>query len=97
MWIFACPLPDRACLHAREGGNGWRNRIGEEGVEWLLTQTIEAGRKFGAIDDASLKRVAVDATVMEKAIAHPGDARLAPRLALQGWPPCPRQAGPPHA
>ena len=23
----------------------WRNRIGEEGVEWLLTQTIEAGRK----------------------------------------------------
>ena len=44
----------------------WRNRIGEEGVEWLLTQTINAGLKSGAIDDNSLKRVAVDTTVMEK-------------------------------
>jgi hypothetical protein len=25
----------------------WRKRIGEEGVEWLLTKTIEAGRKSG--------------------------------------------------
>ena len=38
----------------------WRKRIGEEGVEWLLTQTIQAGRKSGAIDEGSLKRVAVD-------------------------------------
>ena len=43
----------------------WRKRIGEEGVEWLLTKTIEAGRSSGTIDDASLKRVAVDTTVME--------------------------------
>ncbi len=61
----------------------WRNRIGEEGVEWLLTQTIEAGRKSGAIDDASLKRVAVDTTVMEKNIAHPTDARLYERARAQ--------------
>ena len=54
----------------------WRGRIGEEGVEWLLTQTIRAGRKSGAIDDDSVKRVAVDTTVMEKNIAHPTDARL---------------------
>ena len=54
----------------------WRQRIGEEGVEWLLTQTIEAGRKSGAIDAGSLKRVAVDTTVMEKNIAYPTDARL---------------------
>ena len=54
----------------------WRKRIGEEGVEWLLTQTIEAGRKSGAIDESSVKRVAVDTTVMEKAIAYPTDARL---------------------
>jgi len=115
----------------------WRNRIGEEGVEWLLTQreeelerprwgvslTNEAGRRSGAIDDASLQRVAVDTTVMEKAIAHPTDARLyerarvrlvvlaqeagmelrqsyarlAPRLAMQGRPPCPCQTVPPPA
>ncbi|CAN1518459.1 Transposase, IS4-like [Paracoccaceae bacterium] len=54
----------------------WRGRIGEEGVEWLLTQTIRAGQKSGAIDDDSARRVAVDTTVMEKAIAHPTDSRL---------------------
>lgn len=54
----------------------WRKRIGEEGVEWLLTQSIAAGRTSGAIDEDSVKRVAVDTTVMEKNIAHPTDARL---------------------
>jgi transposase, IS5 family len=54
----------------------WRGRIGEEGVEWLLTKTIEAGRDSGAIDQRSLEVVIVDTTVMEKAIAHPTDARL---------------------
>lgn len=54
----------------------WRGRIGEEGVEWLLTQTIRAGQKAGAIDDDSIKHLAVDTTVMEKNIAHPTDARL---------------------
>ena len=61
----------------------WRNRIGEEGVEWLLTQTINAGLKSGAIDGDSLKRVAVDTTVMEKNIAHPTDARLFDRARAQ--------------
>ena len=68
----------------------WRKRIGEEGVEWLLTKTIEAGRASGAVDDDSLKRVAVDsepdketsrgvvspANVMEKTVAHPTESRL---------------------
>lgn len=61
----------------------WRGRIGEEGVEWLLTQTIRAGQKSGAIDDDSVKRVAVDTTVMEKNIAHPTDARLYERAREQ--------------
>jgi IS5 family transposase len=54
----------------------WRGRIGEEGVEWLLTQTIRAGQKSGAINEDSTRRVAVDTTVMEKTIACPTDARL---------------------
>lgn len=54
----------------------WRKRIGEEGVEWLLTKTIEAGRDAGVISDRSVEAVIVDTTVMEKAIAHPTDARL---------------------
>jgi len=54
----------------------WRRRIGEEGVEWLLTKTIEAGRDAGLIDERSAEQVIVDTTVMEKDIAHPTDARL---------------------
>jgi IS5 family transposase len=54
----------------------WRKRIGEEGVEWLLTKTIEAGRDADVIDARSTRDVIVDTTVMEKAIAHPTDARL---------------------
>jgi hypothetical protein len=54
----------------------WRRRIGEEGVEWLLTKTIAAGRAAGALTERSLSRVVVDTTVMEKAIAHPTDSRL---------------------
>ena len=61
----------------------WRQRIGEEGVEWMLTQTILAGQKAGALDAGSLKRVAVDTTVMEKNIAHPTDARLYERARAQ--------------
>jgi len=29
----------------------WRNRIGEEGVEWLLTETIRAGQRAGTVQD----------------------------------------------
>lgn len=61
----------------------WRKRIGEEGVEWMLTQTIQAGQKSGVIDEGSARRVAVDTTVMEKNIAHPTDARLYERAREQ--------------
>jgi IS5 family transposase len=61
----------------------WRKRIGEEGVEWLLTKTIEAGHASGAVAERSLEQVAVDTTVMEKAIAHPTDSRLVERARAQ--------------
>ena len=61
----------------------WRKRIGEEGVEWLLTKTIEAGRKSGTVAEQSLDEVAVDTTVMEKTIAHPTDSRLVERARAQ--------------
>lgn len=34
----------------------WRGRIGEEGVEWMLTQTIQAGQKAGTIIEGSVRR-----------------------------------------
>jgi IS5 family transposase len=57
----------------------WRRRIGEEGVETLLKITIEAARRGGFMNKASLERVIVDTTVMLKAIAHPTDSRLLER------------------
>ncbi|KMK67223.1 Transposase domain (DUF772) [Puniceibacterium sp. IMCC21224] len=66
----------------------WRDRIGEEGAEWLLTKTIQAGRSVGIIDDDSLARVSVDTTVMEKNIAYPTPSRQHPADAPAGqWTP----------
>jgi len=57
----------------------WRKRLGEAGVEELLAETIEAAKRAKVIKSASLKRVIVDTTVMEKAVAHPTDSRLLER------------------
>ena len=57
----------------------WRQRIGEEGVEWLLTETIEAARRGEVVKRQSFDRVIVDSTVMEKAVAYPTDSRLLER------------------
>ena len=61
----------------------WRKRIGEAGVEWLLTQTIEAARASGTISAASLSTIVVDTTVQPKAIAFPTDSRLLNRARAQ--------------
>ncbi|XHO06960.1 hypothetical protein ACEQUB_p00206 (plasmid) [Ralstonia syzygii] len=57
----------------------WRRRLGEAGVEELLAETIEAAKRASVIKPSSVKRVIVDTTVMEKAIAHPTDSRLLER------------------
>ncbi len=54
----------------------WRKRLGEEGCEWLLAGTINAGLLSGAIKKTSLKRVVVDTTVQEKNITFPTDSQL---------------------
>jgi IS5 family transposase len=54
----------------------WRKRIGEEGIEWLLTQTIKAAESVGVVKRQSYDKVIVDSTVQEKAIAHPTDSKL---------------------
>jgi len=57
----------------------WRKRIGEEGVETLLAASIDAARRGGVIEKASVQQVIVDTTIMPKAIAHPTDSRLLDR------------------
>lgn len=44
----------------------WSGRIGEEGVERLMTQPIPAGQKSDVISEDSLKRVAVETTMMKR-------------------------------
>lgn len=54
----------------------WRNRIGEEGLEWMLTQTIKAAESTKVVKPQSYQKVIVDSTVQEKAIVHPTDSKL---------------------
>jgi IS5 family transposase len=54
----------------------WRRRLGTAGVEKLLTETLSTAKREGALGEREIKRVNVDTTVQEKAIAFPTDARL---------------------
>jgi len=54
----------------------WRQRIGEEGAELLLAQTVAVAKQQGVLKRQSLERVSVDTTVQEKAVTYPTDAKL---------------------
>jgi IS5 family transposase len=54
----------------------WRKRIGPGGMAQLLAETIAAAQRQQALKPSELRRVNVDTTVQEKAIAFPTDARL---------------------
>ena len=54
----------------------WRQRVGVEGSEKLLKASLAAAQREAALTEAEIKRVNVDTTVQEKAIAFPTDARL---------------------
>jgi IS5 family transposase len=54
----------------------WRKKIGEQGAEKLLAESIAAGLRTQTIKPASLVQVNVDTTVQEKALDFPTDACL---------------------
>lgn len=54
----------------------WRKRLGVEGIEKILQETITTGLSTNVIEKKDLQDVIADTTVMEKAIAHPTDSRL---------------------
>jgi len=54
----------------------WRQRLGDAGMESLLGATIDAAIESKAVKSRDLKRVTVDTTVQEKAIAFPTDSKL---------------------
>lgn len=60
----------------------WRNRIGIEGVEKLLSETINTAKREGLLPEKLCRRVNVDTTVQEKAITFPTDAKLFYRMRI---------------
>ena len=54
----------------------WRKRVGADGIEKLLKETIDVARRSGQLKDIDFERVNVDTTVQEKAISFPTDSRL---------------------
>ncbi len=54
----------------------WRVRLGEEGVEKILGQTIVTALKTETVAPQDLKGVISDTTVMEKNITFPTDTKL---------------------
>lgn len=58
----------------------WRKRLGEEGMEWLLTMVLEGAVELGAVKRENLSHLCVDSTVMEKNIAFPTDSALLEKL-----------------
>lgn len=58
----------------------WRKRLGEQGMEWLLTSVLESALSSGALKRESLSHLSVDSTVMEKHIAHPTDSALLEKI-----------------
>ena len=58
----------------------WRKRLGEQGMEWLLTSVLESALSGGALKRESLSHLSVDSTLMEKRIAHPTDSALLEKM-----------------
>ena len=54
----------------------WRRRVGSEGMEKLLKETVETAKRGRFLKASHVERVNVDTTVQEKAVAFPTDARL---------------------
>lgn len=54
----------------------WRQRVGAEGIESLLKETLATARRQQLLREQEVERINVDTTVQEKAIAFPTDARL---------------------
>jgi transposase, IS5 family len=58
----------------------WRQRIGVEGAEALLRETLKTAMEQGYLKRSQCRKVSVDTTVQTKDIRFPTDARLYDRM-----------------
>ena len=61
----------------------WRQRVGADRLEKLLAETIRLALEYKQVTSQQLRKVTVDTTVQEKAIAFPTDARLHTKMLLR--------------
>ena len=61
----------------------WRQRVGARRLELLLAETIAVALGHKQVTSQQLRKITVDATVQEKAIAFPTDARLYTKMLLR--------------
>jgi IS5 family transposase len=61
----------------------FRKRVGSEGLDLLLKETVETARRCKVLKDSDCKRVNVDTTVQEKAIAYPTDSGLYHKMRIK--------------
>lgn len=61
----------------------WRQRVGADKLESLLAETIRIALEHKQVTSQQLRKVTVDTTVQEKAIAFPTDARLYTKMLLR--------------
>jgi len=61
----------------------WRQRVGVQRLEALLAETIRLALEMNQVTPQQLRKVTVDTTVQEKAIAYPTDARLYTKMLLR--------------
>ncbi len=61
----------------------WRQRVGADKLESLLAETIRIALEHKQVTSQQLRKITVDTTVQEKAIAFPTDARLYTKMLLR--------------
>ena len=61
----------------------WRQRVGIERLESLLQETIRIAVQDKQVSSQQLRKISVDTTVQEKAVAFPTDARLYTKMILR--------------
>ena len=61
----------------------WRQRVGPRRLELLLAETLAVAVGHRQVTSQQLRKITVDTTVQEKAIAFPTDARLYTKMLLR--------------
>jgi IS5 family transposase len=73
---YKCPIHPTSMVK-------WRQRVDTEKLEALLAETIRLALEYKQVTSQQLRKVTVDTTVQEKAIAFPTDARLYTKMLLR--------------